>query len=116
MRNVGRLLPMRESADEVSRALPCACRTARSPGWAVIVTSRQGRTHPSWTPRAGSWCPGFVDPHTHLVWAGTQARGVRRRLAGESYDGGGITTTVAATRAASDDELFALAAERGDAG
>ena len=57
--------------------------------------------------------PGFVDPHTHLVWAGTRREEFVARLAGESYDGGGITTTVAATRAASDDELFALAVERG---
>ncbi len=57
--------------------------------------------------------PGFVDPHTHLVWAGTRREEFVARLAGESYDGGGITTTVAATRAASDDELFALAADRG---
>ncbi len=57
--------------------------------------------------------PGFVDPHTHLVWAGTRREEFVARLAGESYDGGGITTTVAATRAASDDVLFDLAAERG---
>ncbi len=57
--------------------------------------------------------PGFVDPHTHLVWAGSRRAEFVARLAGESYDGGGIATTVAATRAASDDMLFALAAERG---
>ena len=57
--------------------------------------------------------PGFVDPHTHLVWAGTRREEFVARLAGESYDGGGIATTVAATRAASGDELFALAADRG---
>ena len=57
--------------------------------------------------------PGFVDPHTHLVWAGSRREEFVARLAGEPYDGGGIATTVAATRAASDDELFDLAADRG---
>lgn len=57
--------------------------------------------------------PGFVDPHTHLVWAGSRRAEFVARLAGESYDGGGIATTVAATRAASDETLFTLAAERG---
>lgn len=57
--------------------------------------------------------PGFVDPHTHLVWAGTRRAEFVARLAGETYDGGGITTTVAATRAASGEQLFALASDRG---
>ena len=57
--------------------------------------------------------PGFVDPHTHLVWAGTRRDEFVARLAGESYDGGGINTTVDATRAASDDQLLALAVDRG---
>jgi len=57
--------------------------------------------------------PGFVDPHTHLVWAGVRREEFVARLAGEQYDGGGIATTVAATRAAPPDELFVLAAERG---
>jgi len=49
--------------------------------------------------------PGFVDPHTHLVWAGSRREEFQARLAGERYDGGGIGVTVAATRAASDQEL-----------
>jgi imidazolonepropionase len=57
--------------------------------------------------------PGFVDPHTHLVWAGTRREEFVARLAGQSYDGGGINTTVAATRAASDEQLFELAVARG---
>ena len=56
--------------------------------------------------------PGFVDAHTHLVWAGTRREEFVARLAGEQYDGGGIRTTVAATRAASDAELIDLAAAR----
>ncbi|WP_370287832.1 imidazolonepropionase [Nocardioides sp.] len=51
--------------------------------------------------------PGFVDSHSHLVFAGDRAREFEARMAGESYAAGGIRTTVAATRAASDDELAA---------
>jgi imidazolonepropionase len=61
--------------------------------------------------------PGFVDCHTHPVWAGDRGEEIGRRLAGESYasiaaGGGGIAATVAATRAAKDDELRALVARR----
>ena len=49
--------------------------------------------------------PGFVDSHTHLVFAGERSAEFAARMAGEPYTGGGIATTVAATRAASDDEL-----------
>jgi imidazolonepropionase len=53
--------------------------------------------------------PGFVDSHSHLVFAGDRAAEFNARMAGEPYTGGGIRTTVAATRAASDDELRASA-------
>ncbi|MEI7813663.1 MAG: imidazolonepropionase [Coriobacteriia bacterium] len=56
--------------------------------------------------------PGFVDSHTHLVFAGDRAAEFSARMAGEPYTGGGIATTVAATRAASDDELRASARSR----
>jgi len=63
---------------------------------------------------AGGACvvPGFVDPHTHALWAGSRREEFAARLAGERYDGGGIASTVAATTAASDDELVELAAGR----
>ncbi|WP_405426797.1 imidazolonepropionase [Micromonospora sp. NBC_00617] len=51
--------------------------------------------------------PGFVDSHAHLVFAGDRAAEFAARMAGERYTGGGIRTTVGATRAASDDELRA---------
>jgi imidazolonepropionase len=61
--------------------------------------------------------PGLVDCHTHLVYAGQRAREFELRLEGASYEeiarsGGGIRATVAATRAASDETLFAEAAGR----
>jgi imidazolonepropionase len=49
--------------------------------------------------------PGFVDSHSHLVFAGDRAAEFAARMAGEPYTGGGIRTTVAATRAATDEEL-----------
>jgi imidazolonepropionase len=63
--------------------------------------------------------PGFVDPHTHLVYAGSRGNEFERRLAGATYGdiaagGGGIMQTVAATRAASEDELFQAAWSRLD--
>ena len=50
--------------------------------------------------------PGFVDAHTHLVFAGDRAEEFEARMAGATYDGGGIRTTVARTRAASADALL----------
>src|SRR5438874_11121001 len=58
--------------------------------------------------------PGFVDAHTHLVFAGNRLDDFERRARGETYEqiakaGGGIWSTVEKTRAASGDELFAQA-------
>ena len=58
--------------------------------------------------------PGLVDAHTHPVFAGDRSDEAAARLAGEPYTGGGILRTVAATRAASDDELEALVDEPTD--
>ncbi|GAA3197881.1 imidazolonepropionase [Actinocorallia longicatena] len=51
--------------------------------------------------------PGFVDSHAHLVFAGDRAEEFSARMSGEPYAAGGIRTTVAATRAASDEALEA---------
>ena len=67
---------------------------------------------------AGAWVtPGLVECHTHLVFGGSRADEFRRRLAGATYEeiaraGGGIVSTVAATRTASEEDLFAAAAPR----
>ncbi|MFK0234164.1 imidazolonepropionase [Streptomyces vinaceus] len=51
--------------------------------------------------------PGFVDSHSHLVFAGDRTAEFNARMSGRSYSAGGIRTTVAATRAATDAELEA---------
>lgn len=66
----------------------------------------------------GQWLlPGFIDCHTHLVYAGSRANEFEMRLKGATYQqiaeaGGGIKATVAATRAASHEELFVVAKQR----
>ncbi len=66
----------------------------------------------------GGWAfPGFVDCHTHIVFGGTRAREFEERLNGATYEeiarrGGGILSTVKATREASEDELTASAVKR----
>lgn len=54
--------------------------------------------------------PGFVDSHTHLVFAGDRAEEFAARMAGRPYTAGGIASTVAATRAATDGALAGRAA------
>ena len=61
--------------------------------------------------------PGFVDPHTHLIFAGDRAREFEMRLQGKTYiqiltAGGGILSTVSTTRSASADELTAQLKKR----
>ena len=61
--------------------------------------------------------PGLIDAHTHLVYGGDRAAEFEQRLLGATYEqiaqaGGGIRSTVAATRAASDEQLFVAAAKR----
>lgn len=69
----------------------------------------------------GRWItPGLIDPHTHLVFAGDRAHEFELRLAGASYEeiaraGGGIVSTMRATRAASEGELVQAALPRLDA-
>jgi imidazolonepropionase len=69
--------------------------------------------------RGGAVVPGFVDPHTHVVFAGDRRGELRRRLAGATYaeiaaEGGGILGSVVATRAATAEALAAAAKRRLD--
>ena len=67
--------------------------------------------------RGGTVVPGFVDPHTHVIYAGDRREELRRRLAGATYAevaaaGGGIVSTVRATREASEASLVESGRER----
>lgn len=85
-------------------------RRADLPGTAAVTTRCDG-----------AWIlPGLIDCHTHLVFAGDRAREFEMRLDGASYEaiaraGGGILSTVRATRAADEDALVAAALPRLDA-
>lgn len=68
----------------------------------------------------GLLTPGLIDCHTHLVWAGSRANEFSMRLHGKSYEeiataGGGILSTVSATREATEAELLELATKRAKA-
>jgi imidazolonepropionase len=79
-----------------------------------------GLDAPEQTDCAGRWItPGLIDCHTHLVYGGNRAEEFELRLAGASYEeiarrGGGIVSTVKATRLASEDELVSAAQRRLD--
>ncbi len=114
VRNIGRLLPMTSDPDEVIKQASVVVLDGRI-AWlgrdldlpaeyaAIDEIDAEQRVV----------LPGFVDPHTHLVWAGSRREEFVARLAGQAYDGGGIETTVRDTRAATDDELLHLAIDRG---
>ena len=75
------------------------------------------RDLPIYSASGAAVVPGFVDAHTHIVFAGDRSEEFARRLAGESYQeilaaGGGILSTVEATRVADGGELFAEASAR----
>lgn len=89
----------------VGAASACEDAVTLAPG-ATVIDGR-GRTV----------VPGFVDPHTHLVFAGDRRDELRRRLGGATYaqiaaDGGGILRTVTDTRAASEADLVTAALPR----
>ncbi len=60
--------------------------------------------------------PGFVDSHTHLVFAGDRSEEFAARMAGQPYEAGGIRVSTEATRAAPEEELEALTAARREEG
>ena len=109
--NIGLLVtnrPEHESADELTDA------------WLVFEGEHVTEVGTGAVPAAdrvidaGGGCvvPGFVDSHTHLVFAGDRSEEFVRRMAGEPYQAGGIRSTVDATRQASTPTLTALASER----
>jgi imidazolonepropionase len=82
-------------------------------GERVAAVERSGVTaDESFDARGRCVIPGFVDSHTHLVFAGDRAEEFAARLAGRPYEASGIRVTTEATRAAGEDELRDLAAVR----
>ena len=80
----------------------------------IAAIERAGAAHAEQAIDAGGRAviPGFVDSHTHLVFAGDRAHEFAVRMAGGRYEAGGIRVTTEATRAASREELTALAERR----
>lgn len=124
--------------DRLWRNARLATLAAGAPGLGIVehgvIASRDGRiVHAGAANEApdfratetidceGRWItPGLIDPHTHLVWGGDRAAEFELRLAGASYEeiaraGGGIVSTMTATRAASTDDLLAATLPRLDA-
>ncbi len=85
--------------------------------WIGLRSEWRGKAQDEVDARGGWATPGLVDCHTHLVYAGNRAHEFDLRLKGASYEeiaraGGGIVSTVRATRAADEDDLFYAAARR----
>ena len=90
---------------------------AAGPREEVLRAARPGAGATVIDGRGMSAIPGLVDCHTHTVWAGSRVDEFDRRAQGQPYEqiaaaGGGIKATVAAVRAASEDELVAAATRR----
>lgn len=94
-----------------------------SDGERIVFAGRDAELPPELASQASidgrrlSIVPGFVDPHTHAMFAGDRRDELRRRLAGETYasiaaQGGGIVSTVLSTRGASEDDLVEATAGR----
>jgi imidazolonepropionase len=114
--DLARLRSIREAAVACSRGRVVFVGTERDFRQAVTLTAG-GRTMDA---QGGTVLPGFVDAHTHLPFAGWRESEFNERIAGATYSeiaarGGGILSTVRATRAASLDELAELTRARLDA-
>jgi imidazolonepropionase len=85
-------------------------------GERIVEIGASGTLHADARVDAGGRCaiPGFVDSHTHLVFAGDRADEFAQRMAGRPYEAGGIRVTTDATRAATTEALTALANARRD--
>ncbi len=98
-----------------------ACRGGRIVFAGASEDSPQDLDAPEVVDCEGRWItPGLIDPHTHLVFSGDRAHEFELRLAGATYEeiaraGGGIVSTMAATRAATEAELVEAALPRLDA-
>lgn len=108
----GRVLRLRNPSHEEGVEVLCRDGRIAFVGLPEIRRERFGDLPdlPRLDGRRGTLIPGFVDPHTHIPWAGTRETELFERLAGTTYQeiaarGGGILSTVEATRRASEDEI-----------
>lgn len=107
--NIGELM----TQDAEHRVLRDAAIVLEGERITWIGTARNAPAADSRYDAGGRAClPGWVDSHTHLVFAGDRTAEFEARMAGESYAAGGISVTVEATRRASDEELGELVAAR----
>jgi imidazolonepropionase len=116
--------PRRGAAQRDAGAIPDAVLASKDGRIVFVGTTADAESHLQAAPGAlvidaegGTVVPGFVDAHTHLVYAGDRREELRRRLAGATYaeiaaEGGGILRTVRATREASEDALVESAGHR----
>lgn len=105
------------SLDDDGSGAPVGDRTGTMRGAAVLIEDERvvwvgpvdsaPRADEVVDARGQALIPGFVDSHSHLVFGGDRAEEFEARMAGQRYAAGGIRSTVAATRAASDSELRA---------
>jgi imidazolonepropionase len=118
----GRLATLREGAGAYGALEPAAlaARDGRI-AWIGPLAGAPNFEAAETTDLGGRWVtPGLIDCHTHLVYAGDRAGEFEQRLMGASYReiaeaGGGIVSTVRATREASEDELVGQSRRRLDA-
>jgi imidazolonepropionase len=104
--NIAELVTNDPGADDLLGAIPDAAVVVEGSTVAWVGRADEAPVADEQVDAAGrAVIPGFVDSHSHLVFAGDRAAEFSARMAGESYAAGGIRTTVAATRAATDEQL-----------
>jgi len=104
--NIGELVTNDPDADDLLGAITDAALVIDGSTVAWVGRAADAPTADEQVDAGGrTVIPGFVDSHSHLVFAGDRAAEFAARMAGESYAAGGIRTTVAATRAATDEQL-----------
>ena len=97
---------------EVGRGLPDAWLVVDSGRVVAVGTGSTPPTDKRVSLGGRAVLPGFVDSHTHMVFAGDRSAEFTARMAGQPYAAGGIATTIGATRSATDEELRAALAGR----
>jgi imidazolonepropionase len=104
--NIGELTTNVPSGDDRLGTMTDAAILVQGGRIAWVGPAAQAPAHPEVVDARGrAVIPGFVDSHAHLVFAGDRADEFEARMSGVPYAAGGIRRTVAATRAATDDEL-----------